>query len=570
MSSSAKLLRPAGWCLEPLMLLAAVSLGACNKDQAPAQECRHDPDCGNPSLACVAGACTTKVDTYPTVAVEIAPPSDAKFAATELVSVTLSSETALVANGKVNVTASVQSPEADLFSSQGHVLLTRPSLIPGKAAVSTAGELAGGSVTFSVPADALGTTASLTLLPTSAPSPQPPVIRSVALATQVAVALPTRSELASYTGVLLSALGDPAPSYFVRGFPVGAGVSATPITSVTLTGQDGGFTVFVDPMTRRGAGDTPMWLEFWEASEGSVSPRLHTDAVNPTNPGDQYGKTQWRLPAYVAPTLLRFRVGGGESVSTPIKDATLRFRTNLPSAGSGQAYYSQEGKTDDVGQVDVPLVPGTLDEARIYDVAVVPPPDSPFSGKCLTGFPVTAPALTNTDVPVASVIHLERKWQVGGHVRDARGQTITNATVTATRLASDADHGCLAGLVADSTSATTDASGSYALLLQTGTYRLEVDPPAGAQWPRLSATAAGSPFDVGADAALDFQLPSGVVASGTVRGPSGEPVANADLRFFQVSCPSASCGSTNVSPPELLANGRSDAGGLFRVVLPAP
>ena len=109
--------------------------------------------------------------------------------------------------------------------------------------------------------------------------------------------------------------------------------------------------------------------------------------------------------------------------------------------------------------------------------------------------------------------------------------------------------------------------GAYSLLLPGGTYRLEVDPPSGSACPRLTATAAGDPVAMSADLGRDFQLPRGVVARGTATGPQGEPVANADLRFYRLPCPSA---CTGINAPELLGVGRSDAQGGFRVVVPAP
>jgi len=550
--------------LSTLALLLVVS---CRRDEGPAAECRHDEDCTDPALACVAGACAAKIRDYPTVAAEIAPPSDSRFASTEVNAVSLSWETSLSASLKVNVALTLQAnAEGDVFTSQGHVVLSRPSLITGKAPLSTAAELAGGTVSFALPTSALGSEATFTLLPATTPATQPPLSRTVTLAPQISVALPRREDLSALTGTLLSALGDPAPSYLVRGIPLDGSAAATPLTSAALTGADGAFTLLADPATQQASGASSIRLEFWDGRENAMSPRLYTDAVTATGSNGQYGKNQWRLAAYPAPTKLRFRVSGGESLSTSIKDATMRFRTKLASAGSGEAIYSQEGKTDDQGQVEVSLVPGTLAEARLYDLAIVPPPDSPFDGKCLNAFPVTAPS-SNGEVPVASTVHLDRKWQLSGRVLDADGKTVSNATVTATRVASDAAHSCLVGLVADTTSDNTDATGAYALLLPGGTYRLEVDAPSGSPRPRLTATAAGDPVAMSADLGRDFQLPRGVVARGTATGPDGEPVANADLRFYRVPCPSACSGT---SAPELLGVSRSDGAGAFRVVVPAP
>jgi len=505
---------------------------------------------------------------YPLVALEIAPPSNSGFALSEQSSVPLAWATALTADPKVNVEVNVSGSETDIFSSQGHVLLSRPSLIAAKGDLTLTGELAKGTVTFALGRSLLGSKASLTLRPLATPSVQPPVVRALTLAAHLAVVLPTRAELESYAGTLSSALGDPAPSYLVRGFPASVTEPTTnPLTSVTLTGADGTFTVLTDPLTREATPDGTMWLEFWDSTETNLSPRLFSDVISTKAPANASSRTQWRLPAWVTPSTLRFLVGGGESVSSALKDVALRFRTSIKSSGSGKAVYSQEGKTDVYGQVDVPLLPGTLEEARLYDVAVVPPPDSPFDGKCLTAFPVTAPPSASGDVPVASVIHLARKWQLAGTVRNAAGAVVPGATLTATRVSTDNGHACLEGLVPQTVSGNSDSKGAFALLLEAGVYRLEVDPATGSPWPRLSLSRAGEMLTIAADTVRDLTLPNGVVTAGQLSGPSGEAVANADVRVFVANCRVDTCASGG---PPLLGTARTDAAGNFRVVLPAP
>ena len=149
----------------------------------------------------------------------------------------------------------------------------------------------------------------------------------------------------------------------------------------------------------------------------------------------------------------------------------------------------------------------------VYTMTVQPSPDSAYASQVVEG---VTPTMTDP-WPVT----LSGKIPVSGTLYGADGKPVANAVVQAVGTAESASVGVAVG--------PTDSDGRFRLLVDGGTYDLEVAPPDGSLYPRwaLEGVAVGN-----SEAATDIHLPPAIRIAGRVRGPDGRAVAGVDVRAY--------------------------------------
>ncbi len=277
--------------------------------------------------------------------------------------------------------------------------------------------------------------------------------------------------------------------------------------------------------------------------------------------------------------------GGGV---VPVAGAEVRLTTILDDDVRGEASFTAEGTTDQDGNVTLKLIPSGLQQNRIYTARIIPPPSAEYA--TLDGVSI---AVGGGDAAGPSFLAgptLDRRVPVHGVVVNADGEPVAGATVSS-RVSLELKW----GLALDEQSEleylqfpsdTADENGTFKLWLDpvlvgnAAIYDLEIVPPAGANAPRWTVPGIG----VEADNDLNsvdlgtIALPPASFARGLVQGPGGEPVANAELRLYQLAedneiCLGAILPASEdecVAPAQLRGIWKSDVDGLVRIVLPDP
>jgi hypothetical protein len=359
------------------------------------------------------------------------------------------------------------------------------------------------------------------------------------------------------SGRVLSAAGDVLPGNFAaRAFANGAAVSNVPVlkdgryvllVSAAVAGAPSGLVVEVGPSS--GSGDPTFTF-------GARSFVENTDLGT------------IKLPAYTAPQQFGLTVLGDSPSGPPIAGARVRLSIKLPESdptqdGLGAAEFVADASTDAAGVAHLALLPGTLSTLRDYEVAVVPPPGSPYATTCFPHQLVGMGSQGATPVVLQPSRTLLRRPLFSGRVVDATGAPVTNVLVTATPGP---------GLVKDCTRTGPGAAsvvafdGRFALPLDPGTYQLDYDPPPGGTAPRMTELAVTIGTD---DVQRDVVLPAGVVIQAAITGPAG--IANATARIFEPRCGSSEdCFGPNRTAPWLRAQVQTDATGNLQAVIAAP
>jgi hypothetical protein len=223
----------------------------------------------------------------------------------------------------------------------------------------------------------------------------------------------------------------------------------------------------------------------------------------------------------------------------------------------------------DPGVASVQLYPGS-EQNRIYQVHVVPPPDSLFE------------SAFNLSVAVA----LGRRVALTGIAVSAAHEAVAGAPVEASassalRLTVDSDE---VDAILDQLqfpTATTDEMGGFLvwvdrlLVGEAAEYDVDVSPPflSGApSWTfeGISVPAEGDAIDLG-----ELELPEASYARGTIRDRRGDPVVGAELRLYQLPaadyCTEVLDIDSDCQPPAHLRGiWATDAAGAVIVVLPDP
>src|SRR5206468_2744791 len=115
-------------------------------------------------------------------------------------------------------------------------------------------------------------------------------------------------------------------------------------------------------------------------------------------------------------------------------------------------------------------------------ITVVPPPGSEYAALCVSELAVTALGNGGGQTPYSETFNLELKALLTGTILGDDSKPATNVNVRATFI--EGNTRCANVTSSPSVSSATDFMGKYEMLLDPGTYRLDVEPPDGAPWPR--------------------------------------------------------------------------------------
>jgi hypothetical protein len=558
--------------LAPWLSMALLALGAgCSlKQPAAAVGCRTDAECG-PGLACAGGTCIQSGSEAMIWAVEIVPTSDSTAAATELEAFSIGAEPAILrATAKVTVTGNLAPGSA--LTGDSHVVATLSPVIPGRQDLQFEADWAppadGGKSQFTlvVPANVIGQTATLRILPLPpGDQAQPPVSPKVSLGAQgdplvTQFDVPISNNYYFIRGRLVSALQQPIGGFVARAFQ-----GSQLISTVNTIPSTGLFRLTI-PVEATNGSNHLVTVELVPSDASSPNPRFTTLAV-PVQADVDLGDLV--MPAFGAPNYFRFVVI--DPNLQPVSDAMVTLQTAISNDTTGTAKYVRSGRTDADGRIDLALLPGTAAQARTYDISVIPPASSPFGIACLNNFPITV-GTTGTgpgygDPQVVKSIRLPARVALGGTILSATGMPVAGVSIAATRTEAADSEVCATAPAALPATGSSARDGSYQLLLDPGTYRIDYDPPAGGPVPRLTENRIVVPTEGSVERVV--QMLPGALVRGVAQDQDGNALASAGVRFFEILCSGDdACFGANRVEPLLGAETHTDADGKFSAVLP--
>ena len=358
------------------------------------------------------------------------------------------------------------------------------------------------------------------------------------------------AELKVIHGVVQNSLGEPYTGMQVTA--LGRWTELSPLTrasSRSLTGEDGSFALSVpigmldefDIVVTPAPGVTLPTLrlmqEFVRDPEKGelgviheIDPLVMPNAPNPTT---------FQLPVEATAT-----AGGQERVP----GAAVRFTTILPLPDTEtrdiEVTYTAQAVTSGVdaaepGVAEVELYPGG-DENRVYQVSVIPPPDSPYH----SAFDLEI-AVGLGGAEVLQAVALARRVAITGSAFSHEGEALADAPIKATpssQLEIEADNASVGGILdqLQFPTDTTDEMGAFLMWLDRevagapASYDVEVNPPflSGAPawtFELIDVPTTGESVDLG-----ELELPRASYARGIVHDQAGEPVAGAEVHFYQL------------------------------------
>lgn len=188
---------------------------------------------------------------------------------------------------------------------------------------------------------------------------------------------------------------------------------------------------------------------------------------------------------------------------------------------------------DESGHAEIDLLLGT------YDIEVITPPGSPWSG-----------ASTEVDIVAGSspvALELPARQHVEGTVTDHTGEDLESARITVESMDSNRR---------PPPPVYSDASGQFEVWLDPGEFRATVQPPSASGLPRIQAPLTVS--DNEESTPLTIEIPRGFVATGVLHTSRGEPISHATVRAYQ---------SGENGERRIIGETLSDAGGAFRLLL---
>jgi hypothetical protein len=399
--------------------------------------------------------------------------------------------------------------------------------------------------TFFVPESAVGHSAKITLFPAS-PLDQLLPVWSLPVATlgpTLIVAVPKSNETSVIEGVLQDELEQPPAIAYVARALIGDRL----VSNVYKTDAQGRFKLKVPNDPSNQIDLNLVTVELAPADPAAVEPRLRTEvSAMKLNLG------VLRLPPRLKPQALDVPVSV-QGKTAKIPGVTIRFSATLDGAFGARATVAREFQTDREGIAHVTLLPGPAGQTLDYGVTVLPPPNSELAARCFHGYSVAS--VSSSQTPVGASIDLVTKLEVAGRVTTADGMGQSGVILTAIRQNVTGPEDCGVEVLVTPTTVTSGADGSYRLLLDPGRYRFEYEPPMG------SAAAFSADNDVLVDKSLQrvVKLPGGVLATGVVHSPTGDPVAGCEVRAFD---------SPTEGPPQLRARSRTGMDGRFSIVVP--
>jgi len=399
------------------------------------------------------------------------------------------------------------------------------------------------------------------------PSLFPPVVTSVAPTAdgRLDLRIPSPDELFTVEGQVADPLGRPVPAMRVA---VEDEVSGRVISTTVVTDADGRYAVALPK------GATRVRIVARPTKDAAMGLPLLERALDVSRYGTlTTANVPLPIPALPATTRLSYTlVGTGSSgADVPVAGASCRFTASVTdktaSANGVTAIFDQSATSDLDGTITVDLIPAdSIDGVRTYQVTVSPPATSEFQGRTLT-----------LDVGQSGgwgqSLALSRRAEVIGRVVDTGTRPLAGvlvepgaATVTAALGATSPAE------VVQLSPATTTSDGRFKLRIDDGAYDLGLLPPSLSRLPRRWVelpTVSGS-VDIG-----DVLLPSAAMARVEVFVDGGEAVVGALVQVYALSqrtLDDARCqltASACVTPPRILAEGTTGAGGSTALLLPA-
>lgn len=549
-----------GFCLGAGLLLACGSRNQCSDGT------------GCPSgFACQNDQCVAVVSGQ-LLAVEIVPPTSSTAAPTELPAVTFQGDgVSLTADATATISGMVQPQTTSTlpYSTEAHVVVTLPSRIPGRPALQVATpEMVMNKFTFGLGSSRVDTVVgTFDFLPGTASSQsQPPIPLTAMIEPYLSFTFPAKDEMTVIRGQLVDDQGRPLGGYLARAFSVaqGAQISNTLPTSAV----DGSFGLLIPPGAVP-AGSDAVTLTLTPPADTALSPPvvdLPQFVSVQTSLAQLAAETQVAPHVYVLPAFapssaqpqFSFLVLGDDG--QPKSGLTIQFVMTTAVSADGSAKFQASATSDGSGMVKVSLVAGTPTNPLSYEAIVQAPSDgSSGSGvQCIPALPIFVDPTGGLSPPIT--ITLAPKVQLSGTISDSLSAPAVGATVKAMRTSGMA--GC-PDAMSPAVSTTSGSGGDYRLLVDPGTYTIDVDPPPKATYPRVTLDG----VTVSTALVRNIMLPEGQVAMGTVLGPDGAPIAGASVELFKSFCKEAACGATQ--PPVSLAKVQTDAQGGFQAVVPA-
>ena len=199
--------------------------------------------------------------------------------------------------------------------------------------------------------------------------------------------------------------------------------------------------------------------------------------------------------------------------------------------------YLSKDVTNASGQYAVRVPPGT------YDLDYRPPVALSYTDAERFGLVVGASDISGLSNSLGT------GFVVTGQVRDKNSNRVKNVDI-------DAYDECTGRRIATAHD-NTDVNGNYSVVVPAGTYSFAYDPP---RCKALESTRAGGVAIARAKDLGTEQMQAAVAVSGIVHGPDGLPLADARLKFYDVT--------TVGNPRQPATNDRTDAAGAFSVLVP--
>jgi hypothetical protein len=563
-----------------LLVLAALALAGCAGSASTGGGSGYggstDTGSGGASgVHCLTTMCVPPVSAHLLWAVEIDPSSNQSVAAIEEnPSVDLydvGNPLSLMASQSTIISASFTASTGASVPSTANVVLTVPSLIPGRPALTfqapTALTSTGmSSASLTVPSDRLGSAATMVLAPLPpADQVSPPHSFSVALMDGLQKNIPTDDFFIG--GTLLDAVAKPLGSTFVaRAFQGGTQVSSAPQTASPTALMPGSFQLEL-PSAALAAG-TPLTIQLTPQSQ--TDPWFVSNPISLPSSAPVPSPGTIMLPAYSNLNQFNLTVVSAVAPTFNVSGAVVRAQATVGTDEVGTTEFARSATTDGNGIASLSLLPGTASTPLPYDITVTLPASSPFQSRCVGSIGVkaggstvntaSAPALTPT--PVALVT----RAILTGAVTDSHGYPVTHVSVAATP--GPTTPGACTAMATSQSTVTTDANGTFKLLLDPGTYQLDYDPPSGSSAPRFTEPV---PFVVNVSDSgqlvHNVALPPGGLVQGMAFIPGGsQPLVSATIRIFEPRCSGTGC----TTPPWLRGQTVTDANGQFQVVVPVP
>jgi hypothetical protein len=508
------------------------------------------------------------------LALDVVPPSNSPAARTEFSMITSTGDPLSVnLDANVSIMGTVM-PQPMLYSPEAHVAVTIPSAIPGRAGLQITTDMASDMFMFMVGASRVmpGVPATLTFTPgASASQTQPPIPLPVdQLQPTLTLAFPTKEQLMPIIGQLVDDQNNPLVGYTVRAF-----YNDVLISNVAATASDGSFTLSIPPHTGPNEGPEDITFIMAPPLDTTMMPpaaELPQFRANPVEAKELSLETQvaphvYTLPAFVPATAqppFQFTVTAN---GQPQEGVTATFTMIQQASPDGNAYFQTSGMSDKDGLINVALVLGPGATPVNYQVMLQGPSDPTFqfASQCYPA--VTVGLDPNGAAPAAVSFTLIPKVQLSGTVSDSMFAPAVGAMVTATQTSGSTL--CGANATPPKPFQTISGSGGdYRMMVDPGTYVIDVDPPSNsmAGWPRLTLSGTDGVTLSGA-MVRNIMLPPAQFIEGHVYGSDGvTPIAMATLQFFDVFCKQAPCGPTQA--PVSLAQVQSDATGKFQAVIP--